>query len=157
MSTVPSNDIHLELNSHWEPFRVGQNHLTFNSPTPFRLRKKNCSHGGPAVYKWEGLIKTGSMRGKTGILIGECGNLHQRINQYRKGTQKNGNKKWRNEFLSIGDIGLFILRINLAKYNKAEIEIDLASGCWRQIIEQLLVKQLISSKLDEVWVVNRRQ
>jgi len=47
------------LQYEWQPFTLSGKHLTFEEHISGRLYQTKCSHWGPAVYRWEGLIHTG--------------------------------------------------------------------------------------------------
>ncbi len=146
----------------WEPFTSNGHHLTFNQHCEERLERANCSHWGSAIYKWEGPMTKGPHAGKPGILIGETGDLRQRIKQYISGTQESGNKYWREAFLSQGNIRLFILIISEAKLRTPEGESsslvmrDLESNNARLVFEQLLVMREIARADENRWLVNRK-
>lgn len=74
--------LNMELEYSWEPFTFQGKHLTFHEHRRSRLSSAACSHWGPAVYKWEGLLTKGEHMGETGVLIGQCDDLRQRIKQY---------------------------------------------------------------------------
>jgi len=92
-----------QLRYSWQPFLVAGRHLSFADHVSARLERGLCSWWGPAIYKWEGPVRSGPNAGKIGILIGETGDLRQRIKQYVSGTQERGNKLWRETFLSVSD------------------------------------------------------
>jgi hypothetical protein len=71
-----------QLECGWTPFTLRGKHLSFRDHCVSRLTQSDCNHTGPAVYKWEGLVNDGEHAGKTGVLIGETGDLRQRIKQY---------------------------------------------------------------------------
>jgi hypothetical protein len=125
-----------------------------------RLERALCSWWGPAIYKWEGTVRSGPNAGKTGVLIGETGDLRQRVKQYVSGTQERGNKLWRETFLSLSDAQLYTLHLESfavggrTPLSSAEA---LQSNNMRLILEQLLVMQVISSRNEALWVVNARQ
>jgi hypothetical protein len=159
MSASPQT-MNVELKYTWQPFAVGGKHLSFSEHITARLERGLCSWWGPAIYKWEGPVHSGPKTGKVGVLIGETGDLRQRIKQYVSGTQERGNKLWRETFLSLGDIRLYTL--NLVSFavdgrtNMAAGEV-LARNNLRLILEQLLVMHILSSSNGSVWVVNARQ
>jgi len=156
------NDLLLHLKYEWEPFTVSGKHLTVAEHKVTRLNRTQCSHLGAVVYKWEGLLQSGPHAGKIGILIGETGDLRQRIKQYATGTQEQGNAYWRKVFLSIGDIRLYILRLREATFGTGEsnpIALDLqdfSSGSRRVAFEQLLVMNEIALNRPNMWLVNRK-
>src|SRR5262245_47316977 len=86
-----------DIEFSWRPFTLSGNHLSFDQHAVTRLEKPRRSCWGPAVYKWQGLLKAGPRAGKIGVLIGETGDLRQRIKQYVSGTQERGNRLWREE------------------------------------------------------------
>jgi hypothetical protein len=150
----------VELKYCWEPFLVGGRHLSFAEHVSARLNRTRCTWWGPAIYKWEGALKSGPNADKTGVLIGETGNLRQRIKQYVSGTQERGNKLWRERFLSVSDAKLYTLRLNsLAVSGRAPMSIEQAlnSNNVRLMLEQLLVMQVLSINNGSLWVVNARQ
>jgi hypothetical protein len=149
-----------ELKYSWQPFLVGGRHLSFADHVSARLERGLCSWWGPAIYKWEGPIRSGPNAGKTGVLIGETGDLRQRIKQYVSGTQERGNKLWRETFLSVSDAKLFTLHLeSFAVEGRTPLvaEAALDSNNVRLILEQLLVMQALSSGNGSVWIVNARQ
>ena len=102
-------------------------------------------------------------------LIGETGDLRQRIKEYISGTQKHGNKLWRETFLNLGDIRLDILTVHnysafdtnsAAPASKAEAPTSqqeiLKSNSLRILLEQLLIQREISQQDDRTWIVNAR-
>ncbi|HTU19891.1 MAG TPA: hypothetical protein VMG10_17645 [Gemmataceae bacterium] len=101
-----------ELKYCWRPFLVGGQHLSFVEHKSARLKRRLCSCWGPAIYKWEGIFRSGAHAGKTGVLIGETGDLRQRIKQCVSGTQERGNKLWRITFLSVSDAKLYTLHLD---------------------------------------------
>src|SRR2546425_6073766 len=90
------------LSYEWAPFTFDGFHLTFPQHCGTRLDSARCSHWGPAVYKWEGVVSSGPNTGKIGVLIGETEDLRHRIKQYVSGTQKRGNRLWREGLLKRG-------------------------------------------------------
>ena len=160
--------INFSFESEWEPFKVDGEHLTFERLSSRRLRQEICSHWGPAIYKWEGLIEEGPHEGEEGVLVGETGNLRQRIREYASGTQQKGNKRWRDEFLARGPVRLYILRFRRAEFlvdHLAAVDLEedlLLSGNCRVVLEQLLVLDEVirSSRRRQTerkrWVVNRK-
>lgn len=109
-----------------------------------------------------GLLKAGPHAGKVGILIGETGDLRQRVKQYVSGTQESGNKLWRQHFLSLGDIRLYTLDLQMFKVSGGGITSipvaeALASNNMRLVLEQLLVRQAVADSGNSTWVVNARQ
>ena len=153
----------VELSYEWKPFTVNGTHLTYSQHVSSRLEYSRCSHWGPAVYKWEGLISRGPNAGKTGILIGETGDLRQRIKQYISGTQERGNKLWRESFLSLGEIKLFTLDLQQFtvgdEHERTPVETSemLSSNNVRLVLEQLLVMREVTRKDNCKWIVNARQ
>lgn len=155
--------IGFDFNYYWEPFVFMGKHLTFIEHCNIRLTKEDCSHWGVAIYKWEGLVAQGEHKGKLGILIGETQDLRQRIKQYISGTQKQGNKYWREKFLSQGDIFLYVLGFLGGKACPRSGEIlkigidSIFSKNIRVLIEQSLVLNELSVQGENRWVVNRQQ
>jgi hypothetical protein len=64
-------------------------------------------------------------KAQTGVLIGETGDLRQRIKQYVTGTQECGNKYWREQFLTKGDIHLYVLDSARFRFNGPQFSWDL--------------------------------
>ncbi len=156
-----ADHLNMELEYSWEPFTFQGKHLTFHEHHHSRLSSTACSHWGPAVYKWEGLLTNGEHMGKTGVLIGQCDDLRQRIKQYVSGTQELGNKYWREQFLNKGSIYLYTLNIikggvhdALGKLLSITTE-SLASENIRLVLEQLLVSREVARKSGKRWIVNR--
>ena len=151
----------MELQYSWEPFTSQGKHLTFREHCNSQLVPAVCSHWGPAVYKWEGLLTEGEHAGKTGILVGQCGDLRQRIKQYISGTQDRGNKYWREQFLNKGKIYLYILKLVKAIMQDALgeplpiVNESLASQNIRLVLEQLLILREVVHKNGNRWIVNR--
>jgi len=80
-------------------------------------------------------------------LIGETGNLRQRIKQYVAGTQERGNKLWRDTFLTVGDIHLYVLRLKsfiVSGREPADASVVVSSNNLRLLLEQLLVMQAVA-------------
>lgn len=146
----------------WEPFTFRGRHLTFEEHRNVRLRKGDCSHWGAVVYKWEGLLTQGDHASEVGVLIGETGDLRQRTKQYITGTQKAGNKYWREQFLMKGDIRLYVLNFVHGKICTPAGESvtlgtdDLLSNNVRLVLEQLLVLREVTRGDAKRWVVNRK-
>ena len=160
---MPNETLSVELSYSWLPFTVDGDHLTFAQHGGSRLDSARCSHWGPAVYKWEGKLASGPQAGKVGVLIGETGDLRQRIKQYVAGTQERGNRLWRETFLSRGEARLFVLDLkglsvksggNARELAAAEL---LQSDNRRLVLEQLLVMEAVSRAGDSIWIVNARQ
>lgn len=157
-----NKNISFEISFQWEPFTVDSKHLTYHQLAKTTLYKTLCSHWGSAIYKWEGVLHQGPNKGKTGILVGETKNLRQRIKQYINGTPKQGNLYWRKNFLELGDIYLYILKLAKAQFkldNNRSISLnplDFSSGNIRLIYEQLLVMNAVADHTDDVWIVNRK-
>ncbi len=150
----------VNLQYSWEPFMVGGYHLTFSEHVAARLERGQCSCWGPSVYKWEGIVQSGVHAGKRALLVGETGDIRQRIKQYVSGTQERGNKLWRETFLSVSDTRLFTL--NLASFSVSGHEsIDPSevfhSNNLRLVLEQLLVMQALVEADNSTWVVNAKQ
>jgi hypothetical protein len=151
-----------DLEYVWEPFTFQGKHLTFEEHRNVRLRRGDCSHWGAVVYKWEGLLTQGDHAGEVGVLIGETGDLRQRIKQYIAGTQKSGNKYWREQFLTKGNVRLYVLRFAQGKIRTLAGESvtfgtgDLLSNNVRLVLEQLLVLREVARRDEKRWVVNRK-
>jgi hypothetical protein len=96
------------------------------------------------------------------VLIGETSGLRQRINEYGTGTQENGNKRWREEFLTKGDIYLYILGFaqeTLRGTDGTSVTLrisDLTSGNERVVLEQLLILRERAREDDSRVLVNRK-
>lgn len=149
-----------EVKYEWRPFLLSGNHLSFAEHVAARLERALCSWWGPAIYKWEGPVKAGPNAGKTGVLIGETGDLRQRVKQYISGTQERGNKLWREAFLSVSDARLYTLHLeSFAVEGRSPVTAEeaLQSNNMRLILEQLLVMQALSVSSSSTWVVNARQ
>ena len=146
----------------WEPFLFEGRHLTFEEHRHARLSRPRCSHWGAAVYKWEGVITEGKHDAQVGVLIGETGDLRQRIKQYISGTQEAGNKYWRDQFLTRGNLRLFVLRFPQATIHTATGEsetvgmVDLVSDNLRLVLEQVLVWRGSARRSAKRWIINRR-
>lgn len=97
-----------------------------------------------------------------GILIGETGDLRQRIKQYISGRQKHGNLRWRESFLQNGDIRLYILWLQRAGFQVegspplALDTRDFSVTSRRAVYEQLLILQENELSRPDVWLVNRK-
>jgi hypothetical protein len=152
-----------ELSYEWKPFTLDGAHLTFQQHVTSRLERYRCSCWGAAVYKWEGLINKGPHGGKTGVLIGETGDLRQRIKQYVTGTQGSGNRLWREKFLMLGDIRLFTLDFeglfvgDASEKALIRAPAALLSNNMRLVLEQLLISREVAGKDSSKWIVNARQ
>ena len=152
-----------EIEYSWRPFTLDGRHLSFADHVTARLEERRCSCWGPAVYKWQGPVKSGPQTGKLAILIGETGDLRQRIKQYVTGTQDRGNKLWRESFLSLGDVRLYTLDLQAFKVagsrgtNSLSPRDVLASNNMRLVLEQILVMQAVADADDSALVVNARQ
>jgi hypothetical protein len=142
---------------------VNDAHLSFAQHCGARLNSTRCSHWGPAVYKWEGRLATGPHSGKIGVLIGETGDLRQRVKQYVGGTQERGNRLWRDTFLTQSDARLFVLDLKAVSMRSTGGPHDLSittlleSSNRRLVLEQLLVMEALVRAGDLVWIVNARQ
>ena len=154
--------IQATLEYDWEPFTLRGRHLTFREHIHSRLEQAHCSHWGPAIYRWKRELRDGPHSGQTGVLIGETGDLRQRIKQYVSGPQDRGNRLWRESFLNLGEIRLDILTIrsffvSLAKSGRERSpEEPLRSSNQRILMEQLLVRREVSRGDDRTWIVNAR-
>lgn len=151
--------MNVEIEYSWTPFTVCGQHLSFEQHRIARLERSVCSHWGPALYKWEGLLSSGQRAGKTGLLIGETGDLRQRIKQYVSGTQERGNRLWRQTFLTLGDVRLYTLELRSARVDGIKFDPSnlLASANMRLVLEQLLVMRAVAADEASTWVVNARQ
>jgi len=145
----------------WMPFKANSRHMSFldYESNSVRLLKGECSHWGAAIYKWEDTISEGDKQGKTGILIGETDDIRARLNQYKSGTQENGNKYWREHFLRKGSIYYWVLNLKKCFLDYQAIEArQIESKNFRLVLEQLLVMELIRTcDQSKTWVVNRMQ
>jgi hypothetical protein len=152
-----------EIEYSWRPFTLDGTHLSFAEHVTARLEERRCSCWGPAVYKWEGSLKAGPHAGKLGLLVGETGDLRQRIKQYVAGTQDRGNRLWRETFLSLGAVRLYTLELHTFKVAGARGTTSvphaeaIASNNMRLVLEQMLVMQAVADAGNSVWVVNGRQ
>jgi hypothetical protein len=152
-----------DLSYEWAPFTLEGQHLTFAQHCGARLASSRCSHWGAAVYKWEGALSSGPHTGKRGILIGETEDLRQRIKQYVAGTQDRGNRLWRESFLQLGDIRLWVLQLHGFCLTLGEHAVLvpapelLASNNRRLVLEQLLVMRTLHEADRTTWIVNARQ
>jgi len=151
------------LSYEWAPFTFDGLHLTFPQHCGTRLDSARCSHWGPAVYKWEGVVSSGPNAGKIGVLIGETEDLRHRIKQYVSGTQERGNRLWRENFLKRGDIRLWVLRLHSFSLMVGDQSLAVTaselfgSSNGRLVIEQLLVMRAVHEAQGNVCVVNARQ
>lgn len=155
------NALTFHFEYEWVPFKINGRHLTFRDyeTNSVRLVKEECSHWGAAIYKWEGTITEGEKQGKTGILIGETDDIRARLNQYKSGTQENGNKYWREHFLRKGSIHYWVMNLKKSFLDDKTIEPrQIESKNFRLVLEQLLVMEFLG-KCDpsKTWVVNRMQ
>jgi hypothetical protein len=151
--------VEFQLEYGWKPFTVACRHLDFRQHCSSRLCEGDCNHWGPAIYKWEGRVTEGEYAGRTGILIGETGDLRQRIKQYISGTQEHGNKYWREQFLTKGDVYLYVLESPRLRFKGPLFEWvnpDLSSNSIRLVLEQSLVFREISKGDGARWIVNRK-
>ena len=148
-----------ELEFSWRPFTVGREHLSFDQHRVARLARSLCSHWGPAVYKWQGLLSAGPQSGKTALLIGETADLRQRIKQYVSGPQVRGNRLWRETFLTLGEVRLYTLEVRSMAVDGVKLELPnlMASTNMRLVVEQLLVMRAVAARDASVWIVNARQ
>ena len=155
------NTLIFQLEYEWVPFKVNNRHLIFSEyeDNGIRLEQGKCSHWGAAIYKWEGIITEGENQGKTGILVGETDDIRTRLNQYKSGTQKSGNRYWREHFLRNGSIGYWVLNLKRCSIDNKTIDSNrIESKNFRLVLEQLLVMDLLG-KYDQTktWVVNKMQ
>jgi len=154
------NTIRIQLEYKWVPFKVNSRHLIFHEyeNDDIKIEKGKCSHWGAVIYKWEGKIIKGINKGKIGILIGETDDIRARLNQYKSGQQKRGNKYWREAFLRKGRISLWVLDIKKCVVNDKTINFNqkIKRKNFRLVLEQLLVIDLLD-KCDQskTWIVNK--
>lgn len=152
-----------ELDYWWTPFTVDGQHLTFRQHVQTRLEQHRCSHWGPAVYEWEGLVTEGPHAGRVAVPIGETSDIRKRVKQYVSGTQERGNKLWRESFLVRGEVrlstlGFHALTVSSPGGEPSRLEPEaVASANARLVLEQLLVMKAVSTASDATWVVNARQ
>lgn len=154
---TPTELLDCSLEYIWKPFTFQGRHLSFQDHRISRLSERDCCHWGPAVYKWEGLVRDGGHAGSVGVLIGETGDLRQRIKQYVSGTQESGNRYCREQFLNLGEIYLYILGSPKCRVKGQGFQwglSDLTGNNVRLIWEQLIVLREVSK--GERWVVNRK-
>ena len=60
MLALDMNSLTYHIDYEWAPFIVNGKHLSFREyDRGVRLIQGECSHWGPAIYKWEGLILEG--------------------------------------------------------------------------------------------------
>ena len=153
--------LNLEFDYSWHPFRVKERHLTFAEHETARLERAGCSHWGPVVYKWDGEVVRGPNAGKRGILIGETGDLRQRVKAYISGTQDRGNRLWRETFLCLSEAKLYVVgitRIGIQGHAGNGSDLNwIANANRRLILEQLLVMEALTNVDESVWVVDARQ
>ena len=156
---MPDERLLADLHYSWQPFTLDGRHLAFADHATARLERGRCSSWGPAVYKWEGLLKAGPHAGRLGILIGETGDLRQRIKQYVSGTQERGNRLWRETFLKLGDIHLYVLHLESFVVDGQSLDLQalLSSSNLRLVLEQLLVMRALAHASDGTWIVNARR
>ena len=147
----------------WVPFTLEGHHLTFAEHRTARLESSRCSHWGPAVYKWDGILTAGSRAGQRGILIGETRDLRQRIKQYVTGTQERGNRLWRESFLTLGEVRLWVLQLHAFRLTIGDLAVSIPtaevfeSNNRRLVIEQFLVMRTLRDADRGTWVVNGKQ
>ncbi|MEA1968769.1 MAG: hypothetical protein U9N77_11205 [Thermodesulfobacteriota bacterium] len=150
-----------QIKYEWTPFKVNGRHLIFHEykNNGIRLERGKCSHWGAAIYKWEGTMTEGANKGKTGILIGETDDIRARLNQYKSGTQKSGNKYWREDFLRNGRIGYWVLNLKECfRDDKTMDHKQIERKNFRLVLEQLLVMELLGNcDQFQTWVVNKMQ
>jgi len=149
-----------EFSYSWQPFTLDGQHLHFAEHSVARLERTRCSWWGPAVYKWAGEVTQGPHAGQRGVLIGETANIRSRIKQYLSGTQERGNKLWRESFLNLGSIRLYILALetfSVSGTTVIEPTKVLARTNLRLVLEQLLVAKAVAEADDSVWIVNAKQ
>lgn len=157
--TSERESLEFQLEYAWKPFTLCGRHLSFRDHCISRLSQADCNHWGPAVYKWEGLIKDGEHTGQIGVLIGETSDLRSRVKHYISGTQESGNKFWRDQFLTKGEIYLYVLEsaILRSKWSRFESKlVDLSGANVRLVLEQLLVFRETAKGDGSRWIVNRK-
>ena len=158
----PMESLNFDFDYAWESFTFQGRHLTFEEHRHVRLNIAECNHWGAAVYKWEGLITQGDHAGEIGVLIGETQDLRRRIKQYISGTQGLGNKYWREQFLTKGDVRLYVLKFSQGKVHTPVGQTatlgssDLVSKNIRLVLEQLFVLCEVARGDKKRWVVNRQ-
>ena len=149
----------------WEPFSLDGSHLTFAEYPAARLDRGKISHWGPAVYKWEGLIRSvgGFMDvtafgtiglGKRGILIGETSDLRQAIKRYVSGPE---GRFQREQFLNWAEARLFVLNLHSLSVSGREpltATNILRATNLRIMLKHLLVMQAVAEADPSTWVVN---
>jgi hypothetical protein len=158
-TSAERESLDFQLEYGWKPFTLCSRHLSFREHCISRLLQADCNHWGAAVYKWEGLVKEGDHSGQTGVLIGETGDLRSRIKQYVSGTQECGNKFWRDQFLTKGEIYLYVLESAILRSKWSSFEsklVDLSGANVRLVLEQLLVSREAARGDGNRWIVNRK-
>jgi len=152
----------LDFEYDWEPFTVQTRHLTFDELRKARLNRAECSHWGPAVYKWEGVLTEGDKAGLRAVLIGETDDLRKRIKMYISGSQERGNAYWREHFLTKGNIRLFVIRLLNGSLRVSTREpslvksSDIGHNNIRLILEPTLIQREILEGDERTWIVNRK-
>ena len=158
---MSTNRSTVSFDYQWEPFTVDDYHYSLREHSSKRLSMESSSHWGAAIYKWQGRLTSGQHSGKLGVLIGETDDLRQRINQYKTGTQNNGNRYWREQFLSKGDIRLYVLALNsfsyegdlgLKRVNPATV---MTTKNGRVILEEILIFNELPLDPATKWIVNK--
>ena len=150
-----------QLEYCWKPFSVCRKQLTFRQHCSSRLCQADCNYWGPAVYKWQGVLNEGEHRGQMGVYFGETGDLRARVKQYVSGTQERGNKLVREEFLTKGEIYLyvldsFVLRSKWSHFTSDFHDLSLCGANVRLVLEQLLVWREVAKGEGNTWIVNRK-
>ena len=158
-STVEIDEVRVRGEFTWTPFTVGDEQPCFQRLVRLRLNRGDCSHWGPAVYRWEGLVGSGEHEGRTGLYIGETKDLRARINQYRKGTQKKGNARVREEFPERGDIRLWVIEAATLSLSGpglcvTYVQHDFSDSYVRKLVESLLLCAQRANEDSGYWVVN---
>lgn len=103
------------------------------------------SHRGPCIYKWEGDICVGPCAGLHGVYIGQTEDLLRRDRNQLHGTQPSGNRRWREQFLKLGDVRLYVA---------SGLDCDLSCVETRRALEERAL-ELESGVNDRTWIVNR--
>ncbi len=166
--------LRLELEYEWEPFTVTGQHLTFVQLRARPLFRNECSHWGAVVYKWQGMVMEGTHFPKIGILIGETDDLSQSIQQYADARPATKDAQARDDFLTAGDIRLYIFRPHDATLDIQDAQSVPDSqpvrGEWypllqatlvqnnarrRALYQQLLALGKAAQHRPYVWLVNR--
>lgn len=144
--------ITVSIQSNLERFQVDGVDYIFSS----NQRHHRPSHRGSQIYMWKGVVNEGVRAGRTGVYIGEAVNLIRRLHQYRTGPQQAGNQWMRDNFLQLGEIQLYIIRLEGLLIDGLPKQIDLTSKHHRLLLEQMCLAELLAHPVAEnQWVVNR--